>query len=225
MKYPAPMDLNALRNDIKQDASESTLEIVEETKEDILTEEFSHYKPMNYHLVPPTRKWLRSLFFFPPDSKKFKRAYQTRCIDLLMGADPNMLINLRRIFFVNSGKDIDAIIEETGDEDFPETLLDEWGGLTTKYVGCFWHYQSAIIINMYAIRTTACTIDPNDAAIVPEGVYITLLHELRHLGMDNPYLPENDYPDSNMTEQAVETWARDVYEDVTYQSHRKKGGD
>lgn len=46
------------------------------------------------------------------------------------------------------------------------------------------------------------------------GVLQTAIHELRHLQMDtNPFLPEDTYPVEESSEEAVEAYCRDVFED------------
>ena len=46
------------------------------------------------------------------------------------------------------------------------------------------------------------------------GVLQTAIHELRLLQMDtNPFLPEDTYPVEESSEEAVEAYCRDVFED------------
>lgn len=213
-------DFEALRKDLHEDEKLGALVICEETETDILTDDFDCHRYINYHLVPPTREWLQSLFYFPQDCKQDKTAFLNRCLDILMAADPNMLINLRHVFFIRTAADIREIcsLPDINDELFPDILIDEddCESPTLSCVGCFWHYESALVINMRAIEHTAEDIDPNDAGIVPEGVYTTLPHELRHLGLENPYLPKDEYPDYLRTEENIEEWGRALYERVTY---------
>lgn len=87
-------DFEALRKDLREDEKLGALVICEETKTDILTDDFDCRRYINYHLVSPTRKWLQSLFYFPQDCKQDEPAFLNRCLDILMAADPTRLLEL-----------------------------------------------------------------------------------------------------------------------------------
>lgn len=47
------------------------------------------------------------------------------------------------------------------------------------------------------------------------GFLTTLLHEVRHLGLDcNVFLPEDEYPIRLQSEEAIEDWAREMFEKI-----------
>ena len=217
------IDPETLREDLRRDAKTGRLYIVMETDTRILTEDYDQDRCVNYRIAPPSREWLSSIFYFPKDCRKDEAAFKNRCVDILMAAGPDMLMNLRHVFFVRTKNDIKEICELRGarGELFPEILEDEDGEPSLTHAGCFWYARSSLIINMHCIEDTSDEIDPNDAGLIPEGVYITLAHELRHLGLVNPYLPEEEYPASLQEEAAVEEWARSLYESVIY---HEKGG-
>ena len=217
---PDPIDLTTLRRDLYNDANNHTLFICEDTETDILTDDLELHRYINYHLTPPTREWIQSLFYFPSNCKKDQAVFLNRCLDLLSAADPNMLITLRHIFFIRTAADIQEICSLPGisgntfSYTFPRVLMDQGNGASPSLecMGCFWCYESAIVINMRAIESVSDSLDPDDNSLIPENTFVTLAHELRHLGLENPYLSEKEYPPCLQLEEKVEAWGREVYE-------------
>lgn len=208
------VNLSALKNNIHAEAKTAgrTLSITEETETDILTYDNEQNREINYHLKTPDAKWLQSLIFITPDvSSKWESL--TGGIDTItkriLELDHNMLINLRKIIITTeSEKDMDAIAEHMGCE-----ICDVCNYL--DYVGMFWYAESAVVINVEAIEDGTRNLkqelhldDKEYAEELAIGFYSTLFHEIRHLGMENPFLPEDNYPDSMKSEASVETWCR-----------------
>lgn len=230
-----PMDLNALKADLHQE-NEKTLEIIRETDEDIYTVDYELDKDLFYHIVPPTKEWLKSKFIYGQSiDSKYKDLEDNIC-NLLLSIDQNMLINLNNIIFFGEESDInqiaDSIInldksydwEENQKIGFKDSLIEYWPEIISDehdIVGCYWYSQNSIIIDVRAIELSSSEIVEEDkkdgfntnlANEILIGIYTTITHEIRHLGLENPFLPEDEYPLSLKTEEKVEQWGLEVYE-------------
>lgn len=219
MKYPEKINMSALTHDLLEDEEKDLIGIIEKTKSDILTDDYQEDRIINYHISPITEEWLKDRFFFPNETEKYKNLYQKQIISLLLFLDPNMLINLQHIFFVEKDADADEICKFLDAEpcEFPENIDFE----ENNTIGCMWHQYSSIIINMSAIDKTIKKMKTeyedaglyfNEATETDIGVLVTVAHEIRHLGMANPYLDETLYPNTEVTEAATEAWAIQTYE-------------
>lgn len=229
------MDLSALANDIRADADKQILIIDAESDTDILTDDLEERRPINYHIVPPTEEWIDSLIRFASGAKRFEQIYRQLFIKALSRTDLDMLITLRKIFVINSINDISecaAVLDPDANTMIPdEYQLDDSDELADAPVGMFWSWESAIIINMTAITKCTDELDKDfeqelgysdHAGIEHEGIMITLLHELRHLGLSNPYLPEIKASSKEQSEELVEQWARNEYERIHYETDNIK---
>ena len=230
MKH-TPIDFHSLRRTIKKSEDAEELIICEESDEDILTDDLTEdqLRLINYHMVKPTAEWLRSLVFCGSSCKEeVERDYLDTSIRLLLNVDQNMLVTLRHIIFVASEDDMHEALKALDAEvyEWPECVFFD-GDDVGECLGCFWRFQSAIIINIAAIRVESAALveeyefdddywHEDESELVTVGVYETLLHELRHLGLDNPFLDEDEYPIAEAAEDAVEDWAREAYEAALY---------
>lgn len=108
------------------------------------------------------------------------------------------------------------LVDVTGDE-YAEYLAEP------PFVGQLWFERNIVIINAAYIldvsqEIAASNRDLHDPWFSVEnqyqkGVLQTAIHELRHLQMDtNPFLPEDIYPISDSSEEAVEAYSQEVFE-------------
>ena len=228
MECPEPMDLAILRKELHESEEKNELAICEETDTDILTDDFDADRMVNYHLVQPTKEWLSSLFLCGASCKEqVEAAYKKRIIELFLAVDQNMLITLRRIIIVATAGDIEEVCKALDADEFyewPDCIGYEEEDdtvLRDGALGCYWHMQGAIIINLASIERAAEEtvaefardgMYESESTISAEGVYTTAAHELRHLGLANPYLSVKDYPLTEESEEAVEEWGRAAYD-------------
>lgn len=229
------MDLNALKADLHKE-NENTLEIIRETDEDIFTVDYELDKDLSYHIVSPTKEWLKSKFIYGQSvDPKYKNLENNIC-NLLLSIDQNMLINLNNIIFFGEDSDInqitDSIIELDKSYDwkenqkiiFKDSLIEYWPEIISnehETIGCYWFCQNSIIIDVRAIEISSSEIVEENkkdgfftdlASEILIGIYTTITHEIRHLGLENPFLPEDEYPQSLKTEEKVEQWGIEAYE-------------
>lgn len=91
-------------------------------------------------------------------------------------------------------------------------------------LGQLWFERNIVAINAASIMVASKEIGDENLDLADPwfsvenqyrtGVLQTAIHELRHLQMDtNPFLPEDTYPVEESSEEAVEAYCRDVFED------------
>lgn len=216
-------DTLQLVRDLFQDEQKNLLAIRTISDYDIVTDDFSEDRIINYHIGPVTAQWLRERLVWPESDSRCRTHYEKHVIDLMLSIDPNMFITLQHIFFVTCEEDLDYILELTGTEACEIPSIVDFDD--PEALGCTWHYQSSIFINMAAIDKTVLELQKefendglffNAATETDIAVYTTLAHEIRHQGLSNPYLDETLYPASEATEDAVEEWGRQAYENWKY---------
>ena len=196
--------MQTIINHIKAEDTLGNIEICKIDDQDIFIMDYAGFeKYINFHIVPPTKEWLASRFLWAPSAEKYKKEYQDNIIDLLLSCDPAMLINLRHIIFVADETDVPCVENATNCEDeaaeFPQIIdFDENNCEKTAHE--------------ITIENENANIYTNEQDEVDIGVYTTITHELRHLGLANPFLPEDEYPVSDESEQNVEEWGITAYE-------------
>ena len=208
---PKPMDLNALRRDILGE-SEEVHAIIEQTEQDIIVDDFQEDREICYHLVQPTADWLAERFFWAPSIKGDTGVWSMKLAEILLQTDLNMFICLNRVIVMHDTEDDEAAVLKL----FDEPDLDMPG--YQEFLGLKWTYKSCVIVNLTAIESCVRELVED---VSREGDFLsydtemkygfvgTLLHELRHLGLEgNPYLSEREYPQELFSEEAVEQWAR-----------------
>ena len=197
------MTTDELKTAILTSEVNDELLILSESDSDILTDDLIERREINYHLIPPTAEWLKERFLFAPSVSDCSGEYISR----LLRVDPNMFTCLNRIIFMNeTEEDEEAVLRalDIADLDMP----DYYG-----FLGLKWTFINSVIINMTVIENEARKLAEEDEfldfdAEVDWGVRVTLLHELRHLGLEaNPFLDEDEYPKELFSESAVEEWA------------------
>lgn len=205
---------NVLRSQIHESEKRGELVVCEESETDIYTDDIIIGQMLNYHIVPPTVEWLEERIFWAPSIGGDTKAWTHYLANLLTQIDANMLICLNRIIFTHDEEsDYEAICAEMGVEMYEIPYMDN------TVLGKFWSYRSSTIINLSAIKAAVqeqLTGDEgwlySEDIELRRGVLITLFHGLRYLGLSNPFLDEECYPDSEEYNYEVEMWARDIYE-------------
>lgn len=206
------MDSNILATTIFEEAWLGNLSVISNTTEEILTEDYKEERYISYHLAQPTHKWLKAKILWGSSILGDLDAFSNRIADALLCIDPNMLICLNRICIISAAEDVEPICTAMGadPEEFPECIDSE----ESEILGCKWHAQNSIILNAAAIVKAAhqlVAIDPSFFQLKDEiatGFWMTLFHEIRHLGLEcNPFLPEDEYPTALQSEAEVEQWA------------------
>lgn len=217
LKTPPAVDYEKLREEIHTHNNEC-LAILDETSEDILTDDFEEDCRINYHLCKPTDEWLRSRFLWTANCQKDKERWEDAMVRCLLSSflPPEMFVVLNRIIAVRTLDDYHEVCKVMDVEncEFPDILdPDEPGPLGVK-----WHTQNSIILDFNgidaALHELAQEVGGGDIRDEEEGVLITLLHEMRHLMLDNN--PFDIFAESphveDFTEYAVEDWARRMFE-------------
>ena len=202
------------------------LEIRTASDTDILTDDFDEDRMINYHIGPITKEWLKARIKYTKHTKKYQNQYENLIVDLLSSIDTMMLITLQHIIFVEKEEDIPIICSmmNIDEDEFPSIIDFD----SNNILGCHWYQYSSIIINMKAIYNTVCEMQLesekeviyfNFDSEMQIGVLTTLTHEIRHLGLSNPFLDANQYPANQLTEKAVEQWGIEAYENWKYKKH------
>lgn len=208
---------------IEEEESAGGAAIQAKSEEDVYIDDFKEDRYINFHLVPPTEEWLAKRFIWAPSISGPTEAWSRWLARYLLQSDPVMLMCLNRILITtNEEEDIEAVCDlldkETANESDGDSvcIFPEMDG----FIGMFWVYKSSVIINLTALRDCAKELAEENEDIgwnygseLQCGFLMTLLHELRHLGLDsNIFLPESLYPLELSVEDAVEEWCRNEYE-------------
>ena len=179
------MDYNALRQGIHEEATNGTLEILSESGTDILVFDYNDSKEINFHMIPPTREWLASRIVWGPSlTCDAIPAWTAYLADYLYRVDPNMFVCLNRIIVIDDSADRKAIATLLGvDEDnLPEENED--------LIGQLWLQENCVFVYVSALRAAAKAVVEGDPVFLhydsemETGFLTTLLHEIRHLGLD-----------------------------------------
>ena len=215
---PKP-NLSSLGHELFEAETKGILAIRTISDYDIVTDDFDEDRIINYHIGPITKTWLKERFLWCPETEGLQRIYETRLVDLLYRIDPMMFITLNRIIFIENENSIDKVCNQMNVDP------DEWPSIIdfdkNDKLGCHWYTQSSIIINMKAIAKTLGEMQDeyeHDGIYFDEpteewiGIATTLLHEIRHLGLSNPFLDPAAYPTSAESEHEVEKWAIEQFE-------------
>lgn len=217
-----PITANVLHNTLREAEQNNECAIISRTQHYCIIDDFIDDRIIHYHLKSPTPNWLNRRVVFLPDAKLYK-FYKPYIIQCLLQIDPNLLITLRYIFIINSAADAEKACAYV-DADYaelPEQLqYDEEDADNIPHVlGIHWWSQSCVFINMKAIEKTLHEME-TEYTYFPYyqeeriAILTTVLHEIRHLGLSNPYLDDTQYPTAEESETAVERWAIAEYERI-----------
>lgn len=210
------MDYNALRQDIREEASKRTLEILSESESDILVFDYNDSKEINFHMVPPTREWLASRIIWGPSlTRSDTHVWTAYLADYMHRIDPAMLTCLNSVIIIDEFEDRKAVADllKVGEDNLPEE--------NESLIGQLWFQENCVFVYIPALKAIAKEVVeeiPWFSCYDHEmeiGFLTTLLHEIRHLGLDcNFLLPESEYPISLQSEEAVEDWALEMFEKI-----------
>lgn len=214
------MDLKALRASIRVEEACGSLAVRSDTGGDVETDDFYEDRRIRYHLVPPTLEWLRSRILWGESITGDLDIWSDAIANALLRIDPTMLICLNRICIIAEESDIEPLcnVMDANIEGFPECMEFE----DNKILGCKWHLESSVIINITAIKAAVLEMADQSKGFYFDaehemkiGFMTTLFHEIRHLGMEcNPFLPEDQYSKELCEETAVESWALSTFESL-----------
>lgn len=219
-QYPALLRTNELRSDVEATIS-CDYEIVGESDKglelfDADGEHGGGYFPLRFP-EEITVEDIRQLIDIPEEvARKYpKLSANVLAQNLFENMDRNAFCCITKIAFVDSTEDLDNL--RVGDE-FPEQLYNENDNLSCDIVGLFWYSQKIVVVNLHAIENCVRELlveihSPESfAEEMSLGIWTTLIHEIRHCMLDNPWLPEADYPRHLEAEEEVEEYAREVFE-------------
>lgn len=216
---PPAVDYEQLRSNILEENNKS-LAILDETQTDIFTDDFDEDRHISYHLRKPDRQWLKTRFLWTASCQKDQAKWEDIMLDVLLhpSLPPELFIVLNRIIAVRTREDYNEACEvlDADKDEFPETLDPE----EPDVLGVKWHVQNSVILDFNSIDAALDELKQEtgyvDAYDREEAVILTLLHELRHLMLENnPFdvISETLSP-ADFTEGAVEEWARTMFEVV-----------
>lgn len=205
---------------VKQAEQDGILAIIDLTDESVETDDFDEDRRITYQLVEPDETWLHGLITVMPCAAELGIADPSVIADLLLSTGRDMLVNLKHVFVAADGDDMNEICRIAGadPDEFPETVdLEGHDAL-----GCLWATQGSILVDLTAIRDTVkemaksyeadgCPFDAASEELI--GLCTTITHEIRHLGLSNPFM---DKTDEECSEEAVERWGIEAYEDWNY---------
>ena len=157
---------------------------------------------------------LKSLIYISPKLTEF--------IDIniitsyIFSLDKNLFTTLEHLCFMWDEEDYDWLFDETGDE-YAKFIMDD------EVVGRMWNERNICIIDVKNIfKTTYKMMSEDEDSFlgrqyffedINNGIMMTAIHELRHLMLDtNIILPEDIYPLELSSEDAVEGFCRDAWD-------------
>lgn len=213
-------EMENLKRLLRNAEKDGQLAIIFESETDILTDDFCFDKHIPYHLIPPSMEWLSSKILWGSSIKGALPEWTQLVADALLKIDTNMLTCLNRVCILGGECDVGPVckVMDASEESFPEKIfLDEH-----EYLGCLWSMENSVIIDLHAIYETVESLAPERTAtsaerarLLKEGFWITLFHGIRNLGLNcNPFLSAVGYPEELYSEQEVEEWARETYENI-----------
>lgn len=214
------MNFRALINEIEAEEQEGNLFILERSDSDLLTDDLCEYREISYHIIPPTKEWIQSRMIWtePLVQEGIREQWETIATNIAYSIDPDMLITLNKIIFT-------AGLERDEDEICRIMDCESWDLPSMENcIGIKWGAYSSVLIDIGLIYQTAkemakeCGGSPSD--FYQDGIGVTLIHELRHLGLDgNPFY---EFPAEMASEDAVETWSRNAYESYLLTNRKEK---
>lgn len=245
-------DKKLLKSLIKKRADEEDCEIISDNDNCIVTFDYNQEKDIVYYLETPSKEWLLDKFHIGKNAGKMIAKHginKEELADMLLSKPESlaMLATLNNIYIFSHKdgfKDIVEISDVDSEEEIPMIMQDNVDGLL-EYAGCYWHDKNSIIIDMSVINYLAKERvkeekreglwDSDLSIAVKDGLFVTLSHEIRHLGLENPFVEEycsifdpefnkdkfNKNFDSLESEEGVEEWGAALYDDWKYHNFLK----
>ena len=186
------------------------VELLEQTPEYLTVYDLTDGRELRYRTGPIDEAWLENSLRFSPDiGQPEKDRIHDALMWVLCRIDPNMLVLLKAVYIVVGENDEAYVAEQSGCE--AEEL--PFDALTGECIGLMWWAECSVFIHYGAIKNIVETECDQYGEwwrydkTMYEALTSTMAHELRHLGLSNPFLDEIEYPVSEEAEEAVEQWA------------------
>ena len=141
-----------------------------------------------------------------PANNQYDIDFRGICDFVFAHVERELFTTLDALFFVFNEEGLDEVFDYTGDEYALECIdMDE-------DIGLMWYEKNIIVINVGLIQKSSEDLADefrSAASHASDGIVMTIVHELRHLMLEtNVLLPEEKYPDYEVTEAAVEEYTR-----------------
>ena len=225
----------ALLDDIRQAQKDGILSVQEETAESVSTYDYDQGREITYRLVPHDRNSVKALIHILPAAAASKLIDADWIAGLVLAAGQDMLRILSGIYIISAPEDVPELMELTGaaPEEIPEQIPFEPEDADGSCLGVSWHDRCSIIVDVAAISKAVDELEQESGAdMLPFdwhsefrfGFGPTLLHEIRHMGLSDPFPPVSGYPPELGSEEAVEQWALDTYESWLYDRNGIRDG-
>ncbi len=189
------------KDDIRQlVAGVEGTEIIDETDQGIDIYDNEEERFLTYHYLEDLD--VESLFIFNSlgfDKEKFFKVVRD-CFDL------DMFMIIKKIVFVNSDAEGTALLS-----DYPSQSMD-----FSKTVGTYFYKDCVIVVNAMLIKRLVEGEFYDDGITIPEdeftqGLWETLIHELRHSIVSNPIVPVEHISVKEGDEDRIEEYCRNVF--------------
>lgn len=211
---------------LKSISEDSEMDLVADHGDEVIAFDTAFGKDIVFRVAPYTRtELIEKVQFGKSLTTDALDEWRAAVADVLLKMEPELLFTLRYILFVGAAEDMPELCSRCGLD--PYFIADEMfsnGGqeLSMDVVGISWFYASSVCINVAAMK--ACVQSQVECGDIQDweaqdeleaGVWTTLLHELRHQQVDGcPY----EVPwicDADLSEEAVEAWAREMYANLS----------
>ena len=208
------MDKQSIIHSLKQLADEGEVEILSQTQKRITIWDSAGYgKELTFYFKEyfTYGSISRRVYVSPYIPKPYKSTFNKKLIvdALLNKIDTNCLLTMKALFIIYDDRDRERLMALTNDEYALEIGMD--------LVGVTWWERNICIVNANEIIAVAKEVHGDDKHYLQQEVEIglgtTIIHELRHLLLDtNILLPEDEYPIELASEEMVEEYCRNFYE-------------
>lgn len=207
-----------VQGEIKKALRDEICEVLEKDNEKICLydedyeREFCLYKPSAM-----TPKWLKDKIIIPESVRNcgFCPNVDTLANWIIQNFSKEYYINLNRIIFTFNE---DADFEELSQDKEIEEMFDAGHYFPCEEnLGIYWNEYDTVVISIFNILESCREIEAKDdlyfdmSKEMNIGIMTTLLHELGHLGQNNPYTPDIA-SEEGKEEEVVEALAIEAYD-------------
>jgi len=209
-----------VKNEVNKAIKDEVCEVISQT--DKVIHVFDDDCEKEFHLYNPrsmNASWLKKKIILTDSAKKCSFVPNINVLAnwLIANFDKKYYLNLNHIIFIYDDEtDFDELYEK---EEFAE-MLDGHNFPSENQLGIYWNEYDTVVISIGNILRECEKLESvaDSYSINKEmniGVFVTILHELAHMGYSNPYVP--DFDDSEFyseddEEECVENIARTAYE-------------
>lgn len=221
-----------IEKNIKEEVANGTMEILEQNPQSILVWDNESDKEIKFSFPEflNENSVRNAIYISDTIPQKWKIDADELAKYLWRVCDRNSFITLASIYIFWDPWAADD--EEDDSDPYRQKLEDDTGDEYANYLaeapllGQLWFERNIVVINAASIMVASKEIEKENHDLgdpwfsvenqYRTGVLQTVIHELRHLQMDtNPFLPEDTYPIEESSEEAVEAYCRDVFENNT----------